>query len=122
MNIYASPLRSRRVRSTLDFTAYRCQIDFQIVFSVTKRSQSDEDDEYDRAFGKIRPPPSAQAENEKSALFPGKRAEIYFPPRLRPFSGKKGGDFIFRPPEKLNKICPPPKKNKKNVKSGGCAS
>ena len=84
MNIYASPLRSRRVRSTLDFTAYRCQIDFQIVFSVTKRSQSDEDDEYDRAFGKIRPPPSAQAENEKSVLFP---------PRLRPFSGKKRQKF-----------------------------
>ena len=25
----------------------------------------------------LRPTPSAQAENEKSALFPGKRAEIY---------------------------------------------
>ena len=56
----------------------------------------------------LRPTPSAQAENEKSALFPGKRAEIYFPPRLRPFSGKKGGDFIFRPPEKFLKNRPPP--------------
>ena len=33
----------------------------------------------------LRPPPSAQAENEFSALFPGKRAEIYFPPPFRPF-------------------------------------
>ena len=48
----------------------------------------------------LRPPPTAQAENEKSALFPGTGAEIYFPPCLRPFSGKTAGDFIVRPPEK----------------------
>ena len=46
---------------------------------------------------------------------PGKGAEIYFPPRLRPFSGKKGGIFIFRPPEKN---LPP----KHAPTSGVCAS
>ena len=68
----------------------------------------------------LRPPPSAQAENEKSALgggriffwgggqlfrraeneksalFPGKRAETGRKINLRPFSRKKGGFFIFR--------------------------
>ena len=51
----------------------------------------------------LRLPPSAQAENQFSALFPGNRAEIYFPPPFRPFSGKKGGNYKIRPVEKLKK-------------------
>ena len=45
----------------------------------------------------LRLPPSAQAENQFSALFPGKRAEIYFPPPFRPFSGETGGNYKIRP-------------------------
>ena len=37
-----------------------------------------------------------RAENEISALFPGKRAETGRKINLRPFSRKKGGFFIFR--------------------------
>ena len=56
----------------------------------------------------LRPPPSALAENQFSALFPGNSAENYFPPRFRSFSGKRCGKLIFRP----QIICtPPPKKN-----------
>ena len=43
----------------------------------------------------LRPPPTAQAENEKSALFPGKRAEISFSALRKSF--KKSA-----PPQKKN--------------------
>ena len=43
----------------------------------------------------LRPPPTAQAENEKSALFPGKRAEI------------SGRSFVTEKGRKIPKIRPP---------------
>ena len=57
------------------------------------------------APGKNRPPPSAlrPGGNQFSALFPGKRAEIYFPPPFRPFSGETGGNYKIRPWERCKK-------------------
>ena len=54
----------------------------------------------------LRLPPSAQAEIQLSALFPGKRAEIYFPPPFRPCSGKNVGNYKIRPGQRCKKSRP----------------
>ena len=54
----------------------------------------------------LRLPPSAQAENQFSALFPGKRAEIYCPLPFRPFSGETGGNYKIRPWKRCKKSNP----------------